>query len=562
MIRKYATLFAVALGAAGTVTASAQTPAIPAPAPAPVQNPAIQVPDALHPRQVSPGAQELGGLIANKTLTIDDAVGIGLATSRNFATAVARLEQARGRTSEARAGLNPTLGANASVTLYDRDVKASLGGQSLVVTNQFNSVYSGVATLPLDLFGVIRSAINQAQFNEVAARIDVNRIRNETIFGVRNAFYNALRAQGQLVVAEDNLANANTRLQDAQVTLKAGTGTQFDVLTAQRDVADAQQSVVNARGQVTLALGQLKNTMGIDVSTPIRISDTGAVEEPAAMNITNEAPKQDRLHVAEDEVNLGPEYAAAVQEALQTRPELLEADAAISAAERGVRFARRSQLPSFAISANALHQPNTTGFVPENESYIQVTMSLPIFDGGLARARVRQARAEVASAQNDRRTTADQVTLDVQQAYVNLVQASERVSVANVGLTQAREAFRLSRLRAQVGVTASPQVSPQLELSNAQATLTQAETNRVNAVYDYNLARAQLDRAVGRYSYGEGAGYTHVPDVKITGTRPITDTATPGGGTQGNGSQGNGAPANGAPGNGTQGSGTQGNGGK
>lgn len=534
MIRKYAMMFAVALGATGTVTASAQTPpvsgAIPAPGQAPVQNPAIKVPDALHPRQVSPGAQELGDLIANKTLTIDDAVGIGLATSRNLANSVARLEQARGRTGEARANLNPTVGANGSVTYYNQDVKASLAGQSFVTTNQFNSIYSAAVTLPLDLFGVIHSAVSQAQFSEVAARIDVNRIRNETIFGIRDAFYNALRAQGQLVVAEDNLANANTRLQDAQVTLKAGTGTQFDVLTAQRDVADAQQSVVNARGQVTLALGRLKNTMGIDVSTPIKISDTGAVEEPPARNVSNEAPRQDRLHVAEDEVDLGPEYASAVKEALATRPELLEADAAISAAEKGVRFARRSQLPSFAISANAVHQPNTTGFVPEDESYIQVTMSIPIFDGGVGRARVRQARAEVATAQNDRRTTADQVTLDVQQAYVNLVQASERVSVANVGLAQAREAFRLSRLRAQVGVTASPQVSPQLELSNAQATLTQAETNRVNALYDYNLARAQLDRAVGRYSYGEGAGYTQVPNTKITGAKPVTDAPVQGNG--------------------------------
>ncbi|MGG2329574.1 TolC family protein, partial [Salmonella enterica] len=76
-----------------------------------------------------------------------------------------------------------------------------------------------------------------------------------------------------------------------------------------------------------------------------------------------------------------------------------------------------------------------------------------------------------------------------------LVQARERVQVANVGLAQAREAFRLARLRASAGVTATPQASPELELSNAQTTLTQAETNRVTALYDYNIARSQLDRA-------------------------------------------------------------------
>ncbi|RYG87114.1 TolC family protein, partial [bacterium] len=106
--------------------------------------------------------------------------------------------------------------------------------------------------------------------------------------------------------------------------------------------------------------------------------------------------------------------------------------------------------------------------------------------------------------------------------YVNLSQARERVRVVNVGVAQAREAFRLARLRAIAGVSASPQVSPQLELSNAQATLTQAESNRVNALYDFNVARSALDRATGRFSYGAiGAGgiggYESVPAPSVTG---------------------------------------------
>jgi outer membrane protein TolC len=102
--------------------------------------------------------------------------------------------------------------------------------------------------------------------------------------------------------------------------------------------------------------------------------------------------------------------------------------------------------------------------------------------------------------------------LDVQQAYITLVQARDRVQVTNVGVAQAQESYRLARVRYNAGVSQQVGVSPELEVSNAQTTLTQAESNRVNALYDYNSARAQLDRALGRYSYTRtGPGYSAPP---------------------------------------------------
>lgn len=477
------------------------------------------------PLLVSPDAKALGDLVRDHPLTIDDAVAISLLTNKSFASAVANLDAVRGQTALARTQLNPKLQASADLTQYDKPVAANFGGTSLVLTNQFNPVYVASVSLPLDIAGAIHSAVTQAQFREVAARIDVNRVRNEQVFAVRNAFYGALRSQGQLVVAEDNLTNAEARFHDAQAILRVGIGTQFDVLTAQRDVADAQQGVLQAKGAVTLALAQLKNVMGIDVSTPIKIVDVGAVDDPGGTPPPQPAPAappanpEDRYHVAQNEVELGPEYASAVSEALSARPEVLESDASISAARQGINYARRSSLPSLNVSANYVVQPHNAGFTPEHQASIALGILVPIYDGGVANANLQQARAAVASAEVQRRSAVDQVTLDVQQAYVTLVQARERVQVANVGLAQAREAFRLARLRASAGVTATPQASPELELSNAQTTLTQAETNRVTALYDYNIARSQLDRARGRYSYGSGGGYSSVPSPRVTGVK-------------------------------------------
>jgi outer membrane protein TolC len=147
-----------------------------------------------------------------------------------------------------------------------------------------------------------------------------------------------------------------------------------------------------------------------------------------------------------------------------------------------------------------------------NEGVANLGVTLPIFDGGLARERLREAQGVVAGAEVSRRQATDLVQVDVQQAYILLVQARDRVAVSDVEVAQAQESYRLAIVRYNAGVSQQPGVSPQLEFSNAQNALALAQSNHINALYDYNNARAQLDRAVGRYSFtGAGPGYRSVP---------------------------------------------------
>lgn len=515
-------------GNQSTTTSTQATSQTPPPANPPAGPISLPATSATKPLLKSPTAKDLAAVVSGRSITIDDAILVALLTSRDFSRAQASYEAARARTSEQRTNLNVQVVVSGSAVEYDRSITANFAGVSIPIQKQFNLIINNGVTLPLDIFGSIRSAISQAQFSEIASRIDVNRTRNDLVFSVRNAFYNALRAQGNLVVAQDDLANTQARLKDAQNSLAAGTGTQFDVLTAQRDVANAEGGLVNARGAVTVALGQLKQAIGIDVSTPISVIDSGAVDDPGSSSPAPAPPRDETVHVARNEVDLGPDYDAAVTEAVQNRPEVLEGNAAIAAAEKGVTYARRSLYPQFSVGVGYNVQPYFAGFTPANLASIQLNFSIPIYEGGLAKARVREARAAVAQAEVDRRTTVDQVTLDVQQAYVNQVQARERVRVATLGVEQAREAFRLAQLRSRAGVSAIPQQSPQIELSNAQVSLTQAENNRVNALYDYNVARAALDRARGRYSYGrEGGGFAQTPTVKETGKATPTTLTQP-----------------------------------
>lgn len=534
---------------------------------APLPAPAIPIPPAKDPLLTSPGLAQLNSYLQTHPLTINDAVAIAEGTSRPFATAVEAMLRAQGRYREAQAALVPNFTVGANVTEYDASTVANFGGQQFTLLNQFNPIMNATVSVPLDVSGTIRAAVSQAEFQRVAAQIDVNRVRNQLVLDVKTAFYNVLRAQAQQIVASDTLNNALNRLSDAQKNYAAGTAPRFDVITAQRDVADAQQGIIQTKSQVSLNLALLKSTIGLNIRTPLRISDQGAVASPpdvAPLTVPAPAPPntpsgasgpvvplitpaplpgqtansakpgtptsavenpQFKPEVApnpglvEDPIALGPDFDAVVQEAQRTRPEIMEAEADVAAARKGIQVAWRSSLPSVTFSLGYVYEPYApAGFARVNQGEAILGVTVPVFDGGVGRARVEQARADVATAETNRRNAVDQVNLEVQQAYLALLQARDRVAVANVGLAQAQEAARLARVRYDAGVSIQQGVSPILELSSAQTTLAQAENNQVNALYDYNNARAQLDRAVGRYAFTTtGPGYITPPQAKTTG---------------------------------------------
>lgn len=497
---------------------------------APVPKPAAAAPRPDRPTLISPTLRDILGRIPAQPLTIEDAVAVALATNRSLALAQESLLRAQGRTAENRAALIPTLGATALYTRLDQGQTANIGGNTITLVSPDQPTLGLTATLPIDIAGLLRTATDQARFQEIAARLDINRTRNQIVLDVKSAFYDVLRAQALVTVATENLQNSLDRLDDANKRYRAGVVARFDVLRAETDVLNAQQELISARSQVSLAIASLNNTIGLDINTPLTMADTGAVAEPPGVAPPSAAPPAvipappgepppTRAQVPEvqfNSLNLGPEYDAVSSEAVRLRPEILEADANISAARRGIALARRSQLPSLGISVSGLYSPNAAGFSPRTTTgQAVVSLSVPIFDAGVARARVQEARADVASAETNRRQTVDAVALEVRTAYLQLVQARDRVAVANKALAQAQEAFRLARVRYNAGVSAQAGISPLLEVSDAQAALTQAENNRVNSLFDYNNNRARLDKAVGRYSFvNSGPGYPTPPTIK------------------------------------------------
>lgn len=402
-------------------------------------------------------------------LTLEEAVSLALRNNRAVQISTLGVDKTRNALREARSNANFTIQGNATYTRFDRVAEARFGPQTVRIGNIENRTARITLTQIIDISGLVRTAVRAANVTLTVSELELARTRNDTILQVVQAYQGVARADEFVRVAEEALRNAQERLRLVRAQVDAGVAAQFDLLRAETAVAQAEQAVLNARNQRELAAAALNNLLGRDLDAPVQVVKPARLPEETL-----------------------PPLETLTQQAYENRPELIAARRGVDLAQIGIETARRSLLPNIVLTGQADFNLNTSAFNPRRETYTGVAvLSVPIWDGGIARAREAQARDDLQIAQLRLQQAREGVALEVRQAYLNLQDAQKRLAVAQKGLEQATEALRLARVRFEAGV------SPQLEISDAELAFTQAQTNLVNAQYDYLDAYAALLRAVG-----------------------------------------------------------------
>jgi outer membrane protein TolC len=160
-----------------------------------------------------------------------------------------------------------------------------------------------------------------------------------------------------------------------------------------------------------------------------------------------------------------------------------------------IAFARRERRPELSVTGAYTLTPDAGGFAAQDDQWrLGASLSMNLFDAGAIRSRIRQAQAQEDAAQAQLELVQQQVALDVRTALLNLREAQERRATTAANVQQAQEALRISQVRYKAGVATN------VEVTDAQVALTEAQTNQVNAEYDYLNAQAALARALGRYA--------------------------------------------------------------
>lgn len=415
-------------------------------------------------------------------ITLQQAIELARRNNRDLQVALLQLERAQSALREAQAALFPNLGLNAQIARQqsasaqlatERQKRAEAGLPPELRSpsqDQASTAFTGAAQLSYSLYtsgrrlASIRAAEEQVRFQQ----LDIERLSEQIRLNVSTSYYDLQQADENVRIQQAAVKNAEASLRDAQALERAGVGTRFDVLRAQVNLANSQQNLVRALSQQRIASARLGTLLSIPGSISISAADPVALA-----GLWNQTLEQSIIL------------------AFQNRPELQQFLAQRNISEQRRRLALSDLGPQLSIVAsyNLLDQFNDSISVTDGYS-IGLQANLTLFDGGAAKARAAQERANIRIAETQFSQQREQIRFQVEQAYSNLQANLENVQTANAALEQARESLRLARLRFQAGV------GTQTDVIAAETDLTTAEGNRVAAILDYNRALVSLQQAV------------------------------------------------------------------
>jgi outer membrane protein len=477
-----ATAAAVSLVCLEPAWAAPATPtpaAAAAPAQTPPVAPRIQETPLPPPIELPPPPIAAPLDVPNRPLSADEAALIALHHQPTITEASAGIEAARGRTQQMRSGLRPTLGVTAGyshVETIATETSATSGGTSSTGGGTITTGGGGVTVAGYQAAGTLRQLlfdfnhtrdlVRQGVALERAAAANLTRVQSDLVLQVKQAFYTTVQDQRLVGVNESNVRNQQAHLALARARLGSGLGLPSDVVRAETAVADAILNLNVARNNASVSRVNLALLLGVDPRTPLQPSETG---EPA---------------VSTNDVN------ALVQTALTQRPDIRQFAENLRSTEYGVSAAKTTNAPAVVGSIGA--STRGANFPPGNDFLtIGVNVVWTPFDGGLTAGRVREARANRLSAQAQLTGTQLTVTSDVSQAYLNLRTAEQRVTTADAEVANAEESVRLAEGRYRAGIGTF------IDVTDAQAALLTAQTNRVNAQSAVDQARAAVAHAIG-----------------------------------------------------------------
>jgi outer membrane protein len=430
---------------------------------------------------VAPAQQKLA-------LTIEQAIQTGLENSKALHTSQFRLQAADARAGEAKTLGLPSLKFNGVYSrLSDVPTQAitlpagSFGpgfppaDVAMTFSPTILNNYSLKATLQQPLFtgGKISGAIDAAAYNAKASEHDLQKDKADVIYNIKAAYWNLYRAIEFKNVVDQNVAQMKMHSADAEGLLRQGLLTTNDVMKVQIQLSDARVRQIDADNNVTVAMYVLNNTIGLPLQTVIALESTIKING-----------------------RQWEEVGTLVRQAMEKRPEIKGLGARVQAGEAGLTSARGAWWPQIFMLGNYNYLRPNQRYFPVTDNFkgtwdVSVSLSFDVWNWWQAGYQTTQAQAQLAQAKEGLSMAMDGIMLEVTQSSLGIQRAKERRAVSEEGVRQAEENYRIMVGKYKQGLAANS------ELLDAEVALLQAKLNLTQSLVDYELAVAQLSRAIG-----------------------------------------------------------------
>ncbi|MGZ3567790.1 MAG: TolC family protein, partial [Thermodesulfobacteriota bacterium] len=304
------------------------------------------------------------------------------------------------------------------------------------------------------------------------SRETVETVKRDLVLQVRVGYFTILRAEKFLAVAEQQVKNFEAQLEVTKAFFDVGIVPKNDVLLAEVNLANAKQQQVKAGNDLATAKAFFNILLRREVNTPFEVVDILAYK------------------------GFPLSFEQSLDEALRLRPEMKTAQLNIDQAKESVKIARSGFFPTINLTGNYSRFSDDFylgGGVDFNDRWtIQASATFTLWNWGNTAFKVGENKVKVNQAEDSKNQLIDSITLEVRDDYLNLLTAEKNINTSEKAIEQAEENLRMNEERYKY------QVATQTDVVQAVTLLAQAKVNYYGALSDFNITKAQLERAMGR----------------------------------------------------------------
>jgi outer membrane protein len=403
---------------------------------------------------------------ASQSLTLQEAEKIAIQNHPRVQAATYLAAEAKAQVTEARSAYYPH--AYGSATGVEAETNSRVAAGALNNSIIFSRFADGVTVQQLVTdFGRTQELVKSSNLHARAQEENVATSRADVLLQVDAAYYDSLKAQAVLQVAEETVKDR--RLVSDQVTeleknkLKSG----LDVSFANVNLAQAQLLLVQAQNDLQASYAELSAALGFADQKTFQLADQPLPPTPPS------------------------DLSVLIAEAMRNRPEIISQQLDLSSAQSYATAERDLWLPSISAVGTAGLTPYRVEELGSRYAAAGFNLNIPIFNGRQFNALHAEAKAEAGARQQYLRELQNTVVREVRKAWLNANSGYQRLGLTQQLLDEANQALDLAQQRYKLGLSSI------IELSQAQLNATQAQISQASAKYDYAAQLSALNYQVG-----------------------------------------------------------------
>lgn len=448
--------------------------------------------------------------IGENPLNLTQAIQIALANNTEIKRALLSLKVADQQVRSAWSEVLPDVSGSASYTrnlelpvfFFPADPTDPNSPLRAIQAGEDNN-WTGGITVSQTLFrGEAFVGIGTSQLYKTVQAENLRATTQEIVTQTRLAYYNVLVAEEQLRLQQESINRLRENLRENRARQEAGLIDRYTVLQVEVQLSNQEPQLTQARYAAEAAYRELKLVMGLPVELPLTVR--GNLGQYAIMKETAAIPANSNIKTVND---MTP-YAFEREQRLMNLATDLRGDIRVleqqnKLKDKEIRAIKSRFLPTLTSSYNLNYQaqePGAPQFFGTDETRarsqsIMVTLNVPIFEGFQRRTDLQIARIEKKDLELQEEYAVRAAKNDIASAREALNEAIETAPAREKALEQAREGYQRARKRLETGL------GSQIDVTEAEFQLRQAELNYAQTVFNYLSAKARYDKAIGMVPY-------------------------------------------------------------